>query len=138
MSKKLHGAMDRYRTESLCDARMYSDTTFADRQILGAEIERLQTRLADYESDQHNAMCEDCGNEKHCTCVPGLRREVEELRAAMLPIRVYCTASDVPNGRQLVARLANVNDVELLQQNYNFCLSWNMDDEAAEAAREKP
>lgn len=46
------------------------------------EIERLRDRVKDYE-DSARITLDDCGapDEKHCSCVPTLRAEIERLRA---------------------------------------------------------
>lgn len=43
----------------------------------------LESRLADITDDFHRVMDEDCesGLEKHCACVPHLRRRIKELSA---------------------------------------------------------
>jgi hypothetical protein len=48
-----------------------------------AEIERLREELADWREAAETAAGETCGDEKHCTCVPLLRMEIERLRAVI-------------------------------------------------------
>jgi cell division septum initiation protein DivIVA len=46
------------------------------------EVERLRERVQDYEDDARTVLAERCApDERHCSCVPHLRREVERLRA---------------------------------------------------------
>ena len=46
------------------------------------EVERLQAELADRDAWHRAVMDEQCGqDEKHCACVPLLRREIAEARA---------------------------------------------------------
>jgi len=47
-----------------------------------AEVERLEAELADWRETQRSVMAEKCPtDERHCTCVPMLRKEIESLRA---------------------------------------------------------
>ena len=66
------------------------DALRADVEELGREYERerehtrdLESRLADLTDDFHRVMDEDCESdlEKHCACVPHLRRRIKELEA---------------------------------------------------------
>jgi len=46
-----------------------------------AEIERLNTVVADYQDGRRRILSEQCApDEKHCACVPELRAEIEQLR----------------------------------------------------------
>jgi len=48
---------------------------------LVAEVERLRERIADFEDDFRKVTSETCApDERHCSCVPHLRAEVERLR----------------------------------------------------------
>lgn len=51
-----------------------------DIPALLAEVEACHQEIADIREATENAMREDCGNEKHCTCVPLLRREIVRLK----------------------------------------------------------
>ncbi len=42
-----------------------------------------------------------------------------------LPINVYC---DTPEGKKLIAQVANVNDVKLFFEPYHDRITWNCDD----------
>lgn len=54
------------------------------RSALEMERDELKERLADWENDVKAAMDERCDlYEKHCTCVPALRREVKRLQEAL-------------------------------------------------------
>ncbi len=65
------------------------DALRADVEELGGEYERgleytldLETQLSDLTDDFHRVMDEDCStDEKHCSCVPHLRRRIAELEA---------------------------------------------------------
>lgn len=65
------------------------DALRADVEELGGEYERgleyildLETQLSDFTDDFHRVMDEDCStDEKHCSCVPHLRRRIAELEA---------------------------------------------------------
>jgi hypothetical protein len=45
-----------------------------------SEIERLREELDDWRGSARRAADEDCGDERHCTCVGPLRSEIERLR----------------------------------------------------------
>jgi hypothetical protein len=46
-----------------------------------AEVERLRERVRDYEDDAKTVLADRCAlDERHCSCVPHLRQEVERLR----------------------------------------------------------
>ena len=54
--------------------------------LVGVEAERdaLRERLNAYEDDFRRVLAEECApDERHCSCVPHLRAEVEELRLAL-------------------------------------------------------
>lgn len=61
------------------------DVTFAGHiEALQAENTKLQERLADWEDTAKHVMSEECApDEKHCTCVPVLRKEITKLRGAL-------------------------------------------------------
>lgn len=46
-----------------------------------------------------------------------------------LPVNVYC---DFPEGRELIAQVANVRDVKLFFKPYHNLITWNADDLAKE------
>jgi len=48
---------------------------------LTAERDALKWMLDDWEKSAARAAVEACGNKKHCTCVPLLRKEVSRLKA---------------------------------------------------------
>jgi hypothetical protein len=50
-----------------------------------ARIAELETRIADYEDDFQAVVAEECApDEKHCSCVPHLRRRINELEDAQI------------------------------------------------------
>lgn len=56
--------------------------TEADLATVIAERDSLRAELDDYKRDHAQVMAERCASdEKHCSCVPHLRAEVEKLRA---------------------------------------------------------
>lgn len=65
------------------------------------EIERLRERLADYE-EAHKLTVEGCGasDERHCSCVPSLRLEIERLQGLLRDAKntldgIVCIAIEV-------------------------------------------
>jgi len=57
----------------------------ADVRVEKILREKAETRLADLTDDFHRVMDEDCESEleKHCACVPHLRRRIAELEATV-------------------------------------------------------
>ena len=49
-----------------------------------ATITGLQSQLAEIHDQQRHIMDESCGDERHCTCVPILKREVQRLKGELL------------------------------------------------------
>lgn len=45
-----------------------------------ARAERAEAELQAYRDDRAAVMAERCGDERHCTCVPALRAELERVR----------------------------------------------------------
>lgn len=70
---------------------MSSDTTnekdeltaayMAGRESAVDEVRELMARISDYESAYAATLNSPCEDEKHCTCVPHLRRRIAELEA---------------------------------------------------------
>ena len=53
-----------------------------DLDTARAEVAALRARIADYEVDHRAVVAGLCASdERHCSCVPHLRREVERLRS---------------------------------------------------------
>jgi len=98
------------------------------------EIERLRDRLADYE-DAHRTTVDDCGapDEKHCSCVPSLRLEIERLRA-LIP-------SDNYDGPELAAKILRQQaEIERLRASLAaaYAAAKNWENEAAMARSRRP
>lgn len=52
-----------------------------DQEAWKEQAERAQARLDEYEETARRILAEDCApDEKHCTCVPALRAEIERLK----------------------------------------------------------
>jgi hypothetical protein len=59
----------------------------------------LRQRIQAYQDDYHNVMAENCaGDEKHCTCVPPLRKRIAELeaRTRWIPVEERLPEHDLP------------------------------------------
>jgi uncharacterized small protein (DUF1192 family) len=55
---------------------------------LEAEVERLKTRIADYEDDYRATLVGPCDDEQHCACIPHLGRRIGELEAEVERLKV--------------------------------------------------
>lgn len=104
------------------------------------EIKRLETELDDWRECQRNAMREDCGDEKHCTCVPLLRKaakdweaEVERLQANAPGKETWVLDAHGPRHCKIVAVAIDVAEHEGFADARGFYASRDK----AEAARPK-
>jgi predicted nuclease with TOPRIM domain len=69
--------MDYYNATKLIDLEN-------ENTKLRAENAELKGRISDFEDDFRRVVNEDCApDEKHCSCVPHLRRENAELKAEL-------------------------------------------------------
>lgn len=84
----LEGAVHRL-TEELRVARLDASTTSLQADGYRRERDALQARLDDYYDDHRAVVAGQCApDERHCSCVPHLRREVEAMRAVVEAARV--------------------------------------------------
>ncbi len=54
---------------------------------LEAENETLRQLVEDWRAYYAAALKEPCDDERHCTCVPGLRREIDRLRRIVAAVK---------------------------------------------------
>ena len=54
---------------------------------LEAENEKLQSELQDWRDCAKHAAGEMCGDEKHCTCVPLLRKTIKDMKEWRDPVK---------------------------------------------------
>jgi len=82
---------------------------------LRKENERLMAELAERDAWHRAVMDETCGyDEKHCTCVPLLRREIEKLRAALTEAAIYLySIMERRDGQLTGAAWGDVDNVRL-------------------------
>lgn len=57
---------------------MTDDELIAEAERLTDDLKAAREELADWREGAKRAAEEDCGVEKHCTCVPALRRQLKE------------------------------------------------------------
>jgi len=57
---------------------------WSEDRIDGSEIQGRLDTLEDWENTYTSVMNSSCEDEKHCTCVPFLRREIERLKVRAL------------------------------------------------------
>ena len=85
------------------------------------EVERLRERVQDYEDDARTVLAERCApDERHCSCVPHLRREVERLRAEVEQLQqdavvAASTVSNVSTELERLRALRKTNVASLLK-----------------------
>ena len=79
----LEGTVGRL-TEELRVARLDASTTSLQADGYRRERDALKARLDDYYDDHRAVVAGQCApDERHCSCVPHLRREVEAMRAVV-------------------------------------------------------
>lgn len=86
MSNYEYGDVSRYQPRKLTEKILAKARTGlyagnpAHMILMVREIDRLRAKVEDFEEDFRNVVAENCaGDEKHCSCVPHLRRKIEEL-----------------------------------------------------------
>jgi len=76
ISAKLTAAEENSRRQ----AEAYDELNKKYRDARG-KVKELELEVEDWRNDQKRVMEERCGDDRrHCTCVPGLRREIKKLR----------------------------------------------------------
>ena len=56
----------------------FYELTVRERDLARSQVARLTAELTDWQESAKRAASEMCGDEKHCSCVPLLRRELAE------------------------------------------------------------
>lgn len=77
----------RYRLGSSEDARKRDARQIAELERQFAETKR---QLSDWQEASRKAASEPCGDEKHCACVPLLRKQLAEALAFMADLPCDC------------------------------------------------
>ena len=93
--------------------------TVYDEQTV--EIERLRSKLAEWQDYQWRCVNEHCQSEdeRHCTCVPGLRREIDRLR------------TQVEAGKDIMARGVALMTADQLSKWDDSVRAWTMEQDNA-------
>lgn len=87
----------------------------AEKQIAekDARIAKLKGRISDYEDDFRRVMAEECTpDEKHCSCVPHLRKRIAELEAENNRLNMKLMGDLYDKSTPLGKEMIRINDLE--------------------------